>query len=139
MGATFDPPVGRFIGLRIDGTLTAAELNSFRLNAATAMLAVPARVVFCSDLRRLAVLQNDVFDSLVQMLRTDNPKIERNGLLVSTGATVRMQVQRLAAESGHPGRRVFMAEHEVRAWLSEVLNQDERTALSAFLARGSTP
>jgi len=125
--------VGRLVELRFEGGLERADMSTFRLQAATNMLSVPGRVVFLSDLRKLDLLDQVVFDNLVEMLRTDNPKVERNAMIVGTASSVAMQLERLVVQAGHPGRRVFRSAGAAVRWIEEVLSAEEITRARVFL------
>jgi hypothetical protein len=131
---TIENVVGRFCELRVDGRLTLPELPEFKARVASVMLTTPGRTVWCADVRRLAVLPPEVFEPLVAILRTDNPKVERNGILVSSSSTALMQMQRMIQEAGSPSRQVFREEQALKDWLGEVLTPAERARLERFVA-----
>lgn len=131
---TFERRVGRLCELRVSGVLRPEDMVGFRTRAATVMMAAAGKVVFATDLRTLALLAPPVFDQLVTMLRTDNPKIERNGLLVGTNPTTALQMQRLVDEAGSPSRKIFRAPAPYLLWLEAVLTPEESRRLSEFIA-----
>src|SRR5262249_32021431 len=97
------------------------------------LVILPVRWVACADLRQAAVFTQDVVQGLIDLLRSDNPRIMRSGLIVSTGAVFSMQVERIVRAAGNPNRRTFRDAREGVTWLSEVLNATERVALQRFV------
>lgn len=132
---TMDTSVGRLCELRVGTSLEHEEMNGFRARLAGLITSIPTKVVFCSDLRATRFVQPNVMDQLIALMRVDNPRLERNALLVST-ASFGLQMERLVMETFNPGRRVFYDRTQCEQWLGEVLDPAERARLKAFLDEG---
>ena len=126
---------GRLVEIRLGTKLPISEAPQFVQEVMAVTAAISGRVVGITDLR-LATKTADpeMIDVVSGMLRSENPKIERNGLLVSTeSATFALQMDRMVKTAGTASRRVFRSRPEVEAWLGSVLTPAERARLSIFL------
>ncbi len=129
--------VGRLLELRIWSPVRLDELESFgqRLMLLTGqVLERGERCVFCHDLRGLSILAPEVSDWFVRMMQRDNPRIERVGILLGSGATHALQIERMIKQAQSPARRTFREAEPLLAWLSEVLSPAEIAALQTFVA-----
>ena len=96
------------------------------------------RVVLCTDLRATRLFGPEVAREIIDLMRGDNPRVERNGVLGHENALLMLQVQRLLVEAGSPDRRkAFIRIGPLVAWLGEVLSEEERDRLLSFLGNGS--
>jgi hypothetical protein len=76
----------------------------------------------------------EIADRMIQLIRTDNPRVERSAYLMpAAGATLHLQFQRLVKEAAHPARRIFTDVGAMRGWLDAVLAPAERERLASFL------
>ncbi len=139
---TVECHVGVLIELRFEGTPSLDDVERFK--AETAALVTERwtlharRVVLCTDLRATQLFAPEVANRIIDLMRSDNPRVERNGVLGNESGIFTLQVQRLLIEARSPGRRrIFTDANELQAWLSESLAPDESTRLRDFLA-GST-
>jgi hypothetical protein len=139
---TVECHAGVLIELRFDGTPTLDDVARFKSETAALVTELWAqerrRVVLCTDLRATKLFAPEVAGQIIDLMRSDNPRVERNGVLGNESALLTLQVQRLLIEAGSPGRRkIFTELSPLTSWLGEVLVEEERAALLAFLARGS--
>jgi hypothetical protein len=135
---TFANHVGRLIEVRID-SLERDELPLFRARLAEHLQRVHGRFVACCDLRRAIAFTPEVEQWLIQLLRTDNPNIERNGLLVGRKGSFAMQVLRILTDAENRARRAFQERPPLEAFLDEVLTPDERQVMRRFLGEIEAP
>jgi hypothetical protein len=92
------------------------------------------KVILCTDLRATQLFAPDVASQIIDLMRGDNPRVERNGVLGNESALLTLQVQRLLIEAGSPGRRkIFTELPPLVTWLNEVLVPSERIRLLTFL------
>jgi hypothetical protein len=132
--------VGRLILARPERLVDASAEMVRDTAARVAVLLTPVRArgergVLCVDMRRSPVLHPSAAEAFADMMRRDNPHVERSGLLLSAeNAVLVLQVVRLARASQHTGRRAFQDVDEIAAWLAEVLTPPERAQMRAFLA-----
>jgi hypothetical protein len=136
---TVECHVGVLIELRFEGTPSLDDVERFKAETATLVSEWSAlcarRVVLCTDLRATQLFAPDVASRIIDLMRSDNPRIERNGVLGNESAIFTLQVQRLLIEARSPGRRrIFTDTAGLEAWLAESLTPDESVRLRQFLA-----
>jgi hypothetical protein len=93
-------------------------------------------MIFCCDARKLPLFPPEVSDLLINVMRADNPRVLRNGLVAGPSSLFGLQIERMFREAGNPGRRSFRTRAELETWLGEVLKTPEMTRLKAFLDAG---
>lgn len=126
--------VGRLVETRGRGLVTDAELVPFRARMAGVMHGIAGRAVVCMDFRELSVTSPSVIELGAAMLRADNAKLERAGLMVGATGMVAVQMARMLAEAANPQRQLFREPAALLAWLDEVLTPAERARLRLFVA-----
>jgi hypothetical protein len=139
---TVECHAGVLIELRFDGTPTLEDVERFKTETAALVTQLwtrtGRRVVLCTDLRATRLFAPDIASRIIDLMRGDNPRVDRNGVLGNESALLTLQVQRLLIEAGNPGRRrIFTALGPLAAWLGEALKADERARLGTFLAGSS--
>jgi hypothetical protein len=135
---TVESHAGVLIELRFEGTVTLEEVARFKQATAAMVTALwerdRRRVTLCTDLRATHIFSPEVTFEIIDLMRGDNPRVQRNGVLGNESALLTLQVQRLLIEAGGPGRRqIFTAPHPLMTWLGEVLTSSERARLASFL------
>ena len=135
---TVESHVGVLIELRFDGTATLDDVARFKAETAAMVTRLwerdHRRVVLCTDLRATQLFAPEVARQIIDLMRGDNPRVDRNGVLGNASALLTLQVQRLLIEAGSPGRRKIFTELPALVdWLDEVLTPGERVRLRAFL------
>jgi hypothetical protein len=122
---------GRFGVVRFDDEFSVAEIAKMRSELLEAFsTAHAAKIVLFSDLRAVQGLKADVKAPLTKILVTDNPRVERNAVVVTRGRPMVMQAHNILEEaSGKGNRKLFTEASEAVAWLAEVLSAKERQAL----------
>jgi hypothetical protein len=125
--------VGRLGELRFSHAFAIGDMATFRTRLAEVFRKVPGRLVLATDLRYAEHVDATVEHQLVEMMRTANPRIERNAFLVAKKGPVGMQMLRMALDADSRSRRVFQEPRELEAWLAESLTADERARLHTFL------
>ncbi len=140
---TVECHAGVLIELRFDGTPTMDDVARFKAETAALVTQLWARdtrrVVLCTDLRATRLFAPEVANEIIDLMRGDNPRVDRNGVFGNESALLTLQVQRLLIEAGSPGRRkIFTRLGPLVAWLGEVLTEEERKRLVAFLDAPAT-
>ena len=135
---TVESHAGVLIELRFEGTATVDDVARFKGETAAMVTRLwerdARRVVLCTDLRATQLFAPEVTRLIIDLMRGDNPRVERNGVLGNASALLTLQVQRLLIEAGSPGRRKIFTEHPALVdWLNEVLSPGERARLLVFL------
>lgn len=135
---------GVLIELRFDGAPTLDDVERFKTETAALVTRLSAehgrRVTLCTDLRRTELFAPEVASRIIDLMRGDNPRVDRNGVLGSESALLTLQVQRLLIEAGSPGRRrIFTNPGTLIAWLDDALIEDERSRLRSFLGGELSP
>jgi hypothetical protein len=125
---------GRLVELRMEGEITQQEFAESAAEFGAVIERIPGPVVLFTDNRALKVLPQDVAVRLLEVMRNDNPKIERNGVLASRSAVLALQMERLFRNAGGATRRLFRDAPDLEQWLGEVLTLTERERLHRILA-----
>lgn len=133
---TLENRAGRLGTARFVPPLTVADAQGLAATVRRMITTQPGPVVFCCDLRQIPVLPPDVSEMLTQIMRSDNPRVERNGLIINGSSVLGLQAERMLREAGNPGRKAFRTKPEVLAWLNEVLTPAEQRELARFLDEG---
>jgi hypothetical protein len=124
--------VGRLAEVRYVDPLTMDELTKFMAGVRDLVQRAPEPLVFCCDWRHVGTFDQTVADTIVWIMRRDNPKIAKNGVLVSTRQLFG-QVERILSDAGNPRRKVFLERTELCSWLDTLLVPEERKRRDAFL------
>jgi hypothetical protein len=135
---TVECNVGVLIELRFDGAPALDDVERFKAETAALVTQrwtrLSRRVVLCTDLRATQLFAPEVANRIIDLMRSDNPRVDRNGVLGNESALLTLQVQRLLIQAGSPGRRrIFTEPSELRPWLDESLTSEESVRLRAFL------
>jgi hypothetical protein len=127
--------VGRLVEIRLGTRLPIEEAPRFVQEVMRLTAAIKGRVVGITDLRAATrTVDPEMIGVVSGMLRSENPKIERNALLLSSeSATFALQMDRMIKTAGSAARRIFRERAEVEAWLGAVLTPAERSRLAVFL------
>ncbi len=130
--------VGRLGEVRYRAPLGTEELSHF-MGAIRDIVRVSERpLVFCTDWRSLAGFTTEIADTIVWIMRRDNPNIECNGIILSPGrAGFRRQVERITKQAANVQRRLFEDVALARDWLTPRLTELEIARLDAFIAEGA--
>src|SRR5687768_3815346 len=99
--------VGRFGEVVIASPVSEEDVQNFVKYARAIVGQATRPLVFCTDLRRARFFPQSVADTLVWVMRMDNPKIERNGLLLASQSMFGRQVERMLVEAKGVNRRAF--------------------------------
>jgi hypothetical protein len=126
--------VGRLVELRVGPGLDVNQAKEFASRTQTVLQLVPRKVVVCTDLRGAHTFAADVAAVFLQLMKGDNPKIERNALVFAKGdESLHLQMERLVRMSEHDARRCFQQVAPAELWLGELLNPAEKAELAQFL------
>ena len=125
--------VGKLAEVRYREPLTLDEMTVFMANVRRLVDAAKEPLVFCCDWRPVHRFEPAIADTIVWIMRRDNPRIGANGVLTGDGPIFE-QVRRILVEAGNPRRRVFSSESSLAAWLDPMLTSPERDRRRAFLA-----
>lgn len=117
---------GRAFVLRLGAVAPATEQLTAAVRAAVAQVH-PQKAVFLADIRASSVWSPKDADILGDMLRHNNPAVERTAVLLSAKPTLALQVDRLLR--GDAQRRAFEKQGEALDWLAAVLSPIEDRAL----------
>jgi hypothetical protein len=135
MSFTVANHVGRLIEVRVVPPLSMDEATRFMQEVVRLTSLQQGKIVACTDLRTgTRTIDPDSIDLMAGIMRSENPRLERNALIVSpASATFVLQMERMVKTAAAPQRRIFKSRGEAEAWLGEVLNGAERGRLRAFL------
>jgi hypothetical protein len=141
MPFSFENAVGRLLAVRIESGMTLEEAQHFRTRMYLWLTSLPGRGVLVGDLIHAERFSPAVNDKMLEMLKTDNPKVERTAFIMSGGLFATqvehlvLRAQQAAVELKRPApmRRVFRDKLAARNWLGEVLTADERAQLAEWI------
>ena len=134
---TVEHHVGRLIETRTSHLSSLGEVADFGARFREIAARLPAeQVVICGDYRGMRIFSPDVAERFVAMLTAANPRVERSAILCSPDhATALLQIERTVKQAASSSRRTFRDAAELTAWLGDVLTDDERARVAAFLAQ----
>ncbi len=131
---TMEQRIGRLVEVRYRETLTLDDFTRLMAKTRALFNEAKARLVFVTDARHVLPFPRDVAESLVWVMRRDNPKIAAGGILLSRENLVwQRQAERMLREAKSTVRRTFFEAHEVQGWLAPHLDEAERRRLTEFL------
>ena len=94
--------------------------------------------IVCADLRPVTVFPPDIADLVTDMMRSDNPRLERSAILIRDSSVFGLQIERMIRDAGSPMRRAFRVRAQLEKWLAEVLDPQEKERLKKFLDTGES-
>ncbi|MEM1182755.1 MAG: hypothetical protein AAGM22_30705 [Acidobacteriota bacterium] len=124
---------GRLVELRVSTPTDADEIEELKRVHIKVMLAVDGQCIVAVDMRGAMVFPPGIADHFIKLMSTANPKVLRSAILVSESAVLGLQAERAIQEAGGADRKVFRQTAELEAWLDEVLDAQEMSALRRFL------
>jgi hypothetical protein len=133
---TIDNRVGRLIEIRVESPVTEEELSQFHDRIAKVIKPIKGQVATCTDLVGATVFLQPVAARWIEIIKQENPIVERNAILVGEGAVFSMQVERIIRQAGFKNRKAFLAPAALTTWLGEILSVRERARLDQFLQDG---
>ena len=133
---TIESRVGRLIEIRVESPVTEEELLQFHDRVAKVIKPIKGQVASCTDLAGATVFLQPVAARWIEIIKQENPIVERNAILVGEGAVFSMQVERIIRQAGFKNRKAFLAPAMLTAWLGEILTVRERARLDQFLQEG---
>jgi hypothetical protein len=133
---TIDNRVGRLIEIRVESPVTDEELSQFHDRIAKVIKPIKGQVATCTDLVGATVFLQPVAARWIEIIKQENPIVERNAILVGEGAVFSMQVERIIRQAGFKNRKAFLAPAALTTWLGEILSVRERARLEQFLQDG---
>jgi hypothetical protein len=133
--------VGVLVELRFTGSALVQDVVKFEARLQMLVRRImryeKRRPVICTDLRGCTLLQREVSERVIRLIRHDSPHVERHAFLGKDDAPLSLQVRKTIEESGvSDRRRMFADAKRLLAWLEEVTNPAERARLRLFLASG---
>jgi hypothetical protein len=129
--------IGCLIEIRAASPLPPLERQQGLADLAATVDRIKGKLVVCIDGRRLKIMPADGIEGLIQIMRKDNPRVERSAfLLPADNAILQMQSARVLRAAGNPDRRAFLDAGELKDWLCPVLTPAERARLRDFLSDG---
>jgi hypothetical protein len=126
--------VGRLLEVRMRSPLPLYEAQALIAEIRRLVKGTRAPSLGVIDLRGVRLLDPDVVDFLGELMRRDNPWLARNAFILAEASAVKtLQMERMLKEGGSASRRGFRGRTDAEAWLGEVLGDDEKARLRAFL------
>ena len=129
--------VQRVVGKLVEARLTKGDSNEVVacLTAiADTVVRAPGPVVGLFDLSQIQVLGRAEAKMLLDVMRQDNPRVERTAILVHGDALLEMQMERLVRAAALPTRQVFRLAGHAVYWLSPSLSPQELARVQLFLS-----
>jgi hypothetical protein len=130
----------RLVTLRVVSPVDDQEAGDVFQGVRRAVGSLATQVVICTDLTEARTFSPPIAARFTELMRADNPKVERSGfLLAQDAATFSLQLERMIRESKNPHRRTFTDAAELERWLAPLLTVEERSHLRSFLFREPRP
>jgi len=82
-------------------------------------------VVGIMDMSRVRVFAPEDATLLLEVMRRDNPRVERTAIIINGEVLFTMQMERLLLHSGSRARRLFKSLDDAISWLNEVFTPEE--------------
>ncbi len=130
--------VGKLAEVRYVPPLTMDELVHFMADVRALVERAPIPLVFCCDWRQVESFDTTFADTIVWIMRRDNPRIAGNGVVVRS-ERLYVQVEHILKDANNPRRAVFRDVPSLNAWLDPQLSPAERRRRDEFLAEGVPP
>ena len=130
---TAEHHAGRLVEVKLASPLEPEEVQQFVRELMGIIGRIPTKYVGVVDLLDAHVFSGPVTETLIQLLSTASPRVERTALLIGESATFALQVERVIRSANSENRRVFRRAEELEAWLGEVLTVEERVRLRQFV------
>lgn len=127
-----DRIVGRLVETRWVSPMSDENMQHFLSRTAVIFKAAQGPLVVFADVTQALVLPQERINELIALMKSDNEKIERNGMLLGQSATFALQVERVIRQAGNPKRRTFREFAPLRQWLAPVLTPDELVRIDDF-------
>jgi hypothetical protein len=128
-------PVGRLVTFRVRSPVDDGNADKAAVDLRRAIEGISGRVIVCTDLTDARTFAPAVVDRFLQVMKADNPRLERSAILIGKGsATFELQIERLVREANSPARHTFRDARALLDWLRPSLTGDEEAALVGFLA-----
>jgi hypothetical protein len=127
-----DQVAGRLLEAWFGPSFDEEDVAAFVADTRRLVTQAKGPVVVVSDMTAVTVLAPAVGDALIALMRSDNAKVERHGVLIGTSAVFGLQVERLLRAGGNPGRRAFRDPAVLVTWLKEVVGRREAERLAAL-------
>ena len=114
----------------------------FRTRMYATLTQLSGKAVIIADMTGITSFPPDVEARLIEMLKTDNPKVERTAFVLARGGhSFAQQAEQMLSEAasaarraGKPvERRTFLDRRQASTWLAEILSADEIARLEAFV------
>jgi len=131
---TIDVKMGRLLEFRAMEPSMPEDLDVERQRMTHFFQTIPGKVVVCADFSRATIFSPEVATKVVDVLRYDNPRIERSGFLVSDSAIFSLQLERLVNQAGNPARKCFRDPFDLKVFLGPNLTHEEHSRLAQFLS-----
>jgi hypothetical protein len=126
--------VGQLLEIRVASPFTLEDAGALFKQIYRTMPKDRGKSRVIADLRGLRIVDPQIIDMVVGMMRIDNPMVERNAfLLPDSGALVLIQSERMLKELGAESRRAFRNRTDAEKWLGEVLSPEEKLRMRRFL------
>lgn len=131
---TVENNVGRLVEIRQTGRVTIEELQESGQAFGRILATLKGRAILCTDWRGMHILPQPVTEVLLNIMRNENARVERQGVLLDPSAIIGMQLDRLLRTSGNSQTKAFRDADQMQTWLGQVLTLAERTQMRKFLA-----
>jgi hypothetical protein len=131
--------VGRLCEALLVPPFTLEEARDLAPKLRKLVTGIGKSVVICADMRQVQVFPPDVAELITDMMKADNPRLERSALLIRDSSVFGLQMERMIRDAGNPSRRAFRMRVQLEKWLGEVLDPDEKARLKKFLDEHDLP
>lgn len=124
--------VGRLAEVRYEPPLALDELVDFMTKVRTLVGRATTPLLFCCDWRAVESFDATFRDTIVWIMRRDNPRIVANAILVKSDALYAQSLE-IVRDAKSAARQVFRDTRSLAAWLDPKLTTEERLRKDRFL------
>jgi hypothetical protein len=126
----------RILAVRLDSCETVEEAKALAKDMRGALKGQTGKIVAVADFRKAHVFSAEVSEVFVEILKADNPLIERSAHVLAKGSNVfAMQIERMVREAGSTNRKVFREVDDALAYVADALTQPHKQWLLEWFAQ----
>src|SRR4051812_16593396 len=132
--------VGRLLEIRLVAPVTLQDIDVGSAKLTELLLKHhPNKLIGVGDFSHATIFPQEVATRVLDVLKSDNQRLERSGILVSQSAIFSLQVERLRAPGENITRRAFRDPYDLKAFLGKLLTHEEHARLAHFLSEKVVP
>jgi hypothetical protein len=130
---TIENVVGRLVEIRQTGGVSMEEIQQNNPKMQKIISAIGGPVLVAADWRGIRVLSPNVADTLLKIMQSNSPVVERTGVMIDSSAVVGLQLERFFRETKTKHQTACRETAHLEKWFADAMTIPERTRLHRFL------